>query len=98
MIWWMTVAALLLPALMLGFRFTEPRSAFWFDTAALICLYAFGILCFAAVANTIIEGAESLTEIHNLFLSPVWLTSGGYLGVYVLYRSWIDLFRRYREM
>ncbi|WFA18823.1 hypothetical protein ERY13_16820 [Paenibacillus mucilaginosus] len=85
--------SLITPALMLALRFFVPKSAFWFDAAALVSMYAFGVIAADAVAGILLRNTVMMTEVHRIFYNPLFLAAGGYLGLYGFYRSWSGLFR-----
>ncbi|MCA0755355.1 hypothetical protein KP806_09855 [Paenibacillus sp. N4] len=54
------------------------------DGIAAAAAFLFFVLSAAAVRDTIVHGTVFMTEVHRIFLHPVFLASGAYLGPYVL--------------
>lgn len=54
------------------------------DGIAAAAAFLFFVLSATAVRDTIVHGTVFMTEVHRIFLHPVFLASGAYLGPYFL--------------
>lgn len=57
-----------------------------FDGIAWISFFVFFVIAASAVIETIADGTVFMTEVHHVFLNPLLLASGAYLGPYTLSR------------
>nr|WP_285867619.1 transposase [Mesobacillus maritimus] len=58
---------------------------FFFDSLAVLSALVFGNISAMAILQIIKDDTVFMTNIHGLFLNPVFLTSGAYLGLYLIY-------------
>ncbi|QJD82974.1 transposase [Cohnella herbarum] len=57
-----------------------------FNMLSLVSLLIFGNIAAMSIAGIIKDRIVFMTSIHGVFLNPVFLLSGAYLGVYFVYR------------
>ncbi|WP_010271096.1 hypothetical protein [Paenibacillus senegalensis] len=66
-----------------------------YDLLALLSAIGFGIVASVAVYEVIRSGTVFMTTVHQVFLNPVFLLTGAYFGVYIVYlllrQSWMEL-------
>ncbi|MBY6036688.1 transposase [Fictibacillus nanhaiensis] len=72
------------------FMFVLQRAWFkcrlFFNLAALLALLVFSNLISIGIYQIIKNKTVFMTNIHGLLLNPLFLLTGAYLGVYLLYR------------
>ena len=59
---------------------------FSFNVLAILSALIFGNIASLSIHQIIVDDAVFMTTIHGIFLNPLFLISGAYLGVYLLYR------------
>jgi len=57
-----------------------------FNVLAIFSALIFGNIASLSIHQIIVDDAVFMTTIHGIFLNPLFLISGAYLGVYLLYR------------
>lgn len=57
----------------------------YFHLTAIICSLIFGNISAFAIYDIIKDESVFMTNIHGIFLNPLFLLTGGYLGIYLLY-------------
>lgn len=57
-----------------------------FNILMLVSVIIFGDVGAMSVYQVIIEGNLFMTAIHGVFLNPLFLATGGYIGLYIIYR------------
>lgn len=60
------------------------RSAF--NVLAVLATIIFGGIASTSIYQIIVDNAVFMTTIHAIFLNPLFLVTGAYIGVYMLYR------------
>ncbi|MGG2065965.1 MULTISPECIES: hypothetical protein [unclassified Bacillus (in: firmicutes)] len=63
----------------------HPRIRILLDLFAYVCLYGFGIIVSLVVYDVLLQHTVFMTTIHRIFLNPLFLLTGAYIGIYVLY-------------
>lgn len=53
---------------------------------AVIAAILFSTIAATSITQIILEDAVFMTTIHAVFLHPIFLITGAYLGLYVIYR------------
>jgi len=93
---WIVLGTLLLPIIMLVAQWLVRPVRYLLDAVAIISAYIFGSV-FAVILYTILrDGMIFMTTIHQIFTNPAILITGGYLGLYMIYRLMIGSLRRYQ--
>lgn len=57
-----------------------------FNIIAVISILIFGNIAATSIYQILIDNAVFMTTIHGVFLNPSFLITGGYLGVFIIYR------------
>lgn len=57
-----------------------------YDMLALVSFLIFGNIASLSIYKVIIEKTVFMTTIHGIFLNPIFLITGAYIGLYVLFR------------
>lgn len=86
MVFLIIAGSMLTPLLMFSLYMYWPQSKLVLNLLALISALIFGILSALAIHEMIKDNTVFMTNIHGLFLNPVFLITGAYIGVYFLYR------------
>ncbi|OMC84975.1 transposase [Viridibacillus sp. FSL H8-0123] len=60
-----------------------------FNIIAVVSTIIFGSIASTSIYQIIVDNAVFMTAIHKVFLNPLFLISGGYLGIYIIYRLMI---------
>lgn len=58
----------------------------FFNAAAILSALVFGNISSLAIYGIIRDKTVFMTNIHGIFLNPLFLFTGSYLGVYFIYR------------
>jgi hypothetical protein len=69
----------------------------FFNVTAVLSAMIFGIISSISVHEVIVNQTVMMTTIHAIFLNPFFIISGSYLGLYLLYRLLIILFKEKEE-
>jgi len=57
-----------------------------FNVLAVLATIIFGGIASTSIYQIIVDDAVFMTTIHAIFLNPLFLVTGAYIGVYMLYR------------
>ncbi|MFC0212707.1 hypothetical protein ACFFK0_09545 [Paenibacillus chartarius] len=90
------LAALAAVFLLLLAHWVLPPARYWIEGLAFVSAYLFGVIAAVYTGNVLINGTVMMTDIHHIFLNPLFLTAGAYLGVYAMYKialAWWKLWR-----
>ena len=79
------ISSIILPIIMLYLHRNIKKSALVFNTLAVISAVMFGNIAASSIYQVIIDDTVFMTTIHKIFLNPLFLLTGAYLGVYILY-------------
>lgn len=79
------ILSVFVPLIMYFLQRKYPHLQRIYHIMALIALLVFGNLAALQVYEVIIEDAVYSFQIHSIFLNPLFMISGAYLGVYVIY-------------
>ncbi|PEA55408.1 hypothetical protein CON64_08445 [Bacillus pseudomycoides] len=63
----------------------HPRIRILLDLFAYVCLYGFGTIIAFSVYEVLRQQTVFMTTIHSILLNPLFLLTGSYIGIYVLY-------------
>lgn len=80
------ISSIVLPLVMFFLQLKIKTFRFIFNILALIAIVIFGDIASTSIYQIIKENAVFMTTIHAIFLNPFFLITGGYLGIYFLYR------------
>ncbi|MGM0903786.1 MAG: transposase [Bacillota bacterium] len=86
MVFLIIAGSIITPLLMFGLRTYWEQSRLFLNLLAIICVLLFGIIAALAIHEIIKDKTVFMTNIHGLFLNPVFLLTSAYIGVYILYR------------
>lgn len=82
----LVVSSIIVPLLMVYLRNKISTSAIIFNILATIFVIIFGSIASTSIYQIIIDDAVFMTKIHALFLNELFLISGAYIGLFVIYR------------
>lgn len=80
------VANILFPFFMYVLTVKTKYSRSLFNYIATVALFIFTIVTATFLYQILVSGKLFTTKIHAIFLNPLFLISGSYLGVYIIYR------------
>ncbi|WP_096200729.1 transposase [Bacillus sp. FJAT-45350] len=79
------LGSMIAPVLMVFIQKRWFVSRFIFDIIALISLLVFGNIASTSIYEIIKNETVFMTNIHGILLKPLFLYTGSYIGVYLLY-------------
>lgn len=82
----MLVATIGIPSFMVYLQQKWAIFRLLFNILGVIAAILFSTIAATAITNIILEDAVFMTTIHAVFLNPVFLITGAYLGLYLIYR------------
>ncbi|ATP39918.1 transposase [Solibacillus sp. R5-41] len=82
----LVISSIVVPIVMLYLQQKSNQFKMLFNIVATISIIIFGSLASMSIYQVIIDDAVFMTTIHGLFLNPVFLVTGAYLGTFVIYR------------
>nr|WP_077212095.1 transposase [Bacillus dakarensis] len=77
--------SVVIPVIMVVLHRKDSKFQILFTIAAILSALLFGNIASIALYNIIKDDTVFMTNIHGLFLNPLFLLTGAYLGVYLLY-------------
>ena len=80
------LSTIIVPALMLYFSSKSKKLQMIFNVVAVISIIIFGSITSTSIYQIIMDDEVFMTTIHAIFLNPFFLLTGGYLGVFIIYR------------
>lgn len=80
-----TIVIIILPNLMLLLHSKNKKFRVLFHVIALLAMLLFFIIASLSVYQIIKDNTVLMTNIHLIFLNPLFLLSSFYLGIYTLY-------------
>lgn len=80
------ILTIITPLLMYVLKVRTKQSQFIFNSLAIIAIFTFSLITATFLYQILAEQALFTTKIHGIFLNPLFLISGSYLGVYIIYR------------
>ncbi|WP_078551523.1 transposase [Bacillus alkalicellulosilyticus] len=86
------LGSVVIPALMVIIYIKWNKFGVVFDSAAILATLVFGNISAVAIHQILVDNTVFMTNIHALFLNPLFLLTGAYLGVYLLYRLTLRTF------
>lgn len=97
MAFFIVAGTLLLPPCMWITSGRKKRLRYVYDLLAVLSVYTAGIMSGLAVYEINRHDTVLTTEIHKLFMKPLFLVTAAYLGLYGIYRLMSGSLRRYRK-
>ena len=82
----LVIATIFVPAVMLYLSSKSDKLQMVFNIVAVISTIIFGSITSTSIYQIIIDDEVFMTTIHAIFLNPVFLVTGGYLGAFIIYR------------
>ncbi|RKQ29356.1 transposase [Oceanobacillus halophilus] len=79
------ISSLVLPLLMVAFQRKWRIIHLFFTLLALVSTLIFGNIAALEIYEIIRNKTVFMTTIHGLFLNPLFLATGSYLGIYLIY-------------
>lgn len=83
--WFFFIGTIVIPVIMLWLDFRVGGLRTWFAAAAVISFIFFSVQNANAIYKVIRDNEVFMTTIHGIFLDPIVLTTGSYLGLYTIY-------------
>lgn len=80
------LGSIAIPVLMILIRRILPKLHQVYNVIAIISILVFGNISSLAIHRIIKDQTVFMTNIHSLFLNPLFLLTGSYMGLYVIYR------------
>lgn len=74
------------PLIMIFLQKILPKLRLYFNIGAIISALVFGNISSLAIYEIIKDKTIFMTNIHGIFLNPLFLLTGSYVGVYFIYR------------
>lgn len=84
--------SIIIPILMVILRKFWSKSRLLFHVLSLLSALIFGNLASLAILKIIEDHTVFMTNIHGLFLNPIFLLTGAYLGIYLIYSLLVKMF------
>ncbi|MBU8878994.1 transposase [Bacillus sp. FJAT-29790] len=82
----LVLTSIIFPLSMFILQKFRVKFRFIFNIGAIISILIFGNIASLSILEIINNRTVFMTNIHALFLDPIFLTTGAYLGVYILYQ------------
>lgn len=82
----LVVSSIAFPILMLFLQNHRKIFRMIFNITTVISTLIFGNIAATSIYQILIDNAVFMTTIHGIFLNPYFLITGGYLGVFIIYR------------
>lgn len=80
------MGSIVLPMIMIYLKNKSRNAKFIMNAIAVISIVIFGSIASVSIYQIIIDDAVFMTAIHSVFLNPIFLITGAYLGLYMIYR------------
>lgn len=88
------LSSIVVPVIMLLLQYKSNIARLLWNVSAVLALIIFGSIASTSIYQIIVDGAVFMTTIHAIFLNPLFLAVGAYLGVFMIYRlmllTWIE--------
>lgn len=82
----LVASSIVVPIVMLYLKHTSDKFKMVFNIVAVISTIIFGSIISTSIYQIIADDAVFMTTIHAIFLNPVFLLTGAYLGVFTIYK------------
>jgi hypothetical protein len=80
------MGSILAPLLLAILQKVQPKLRLLFNIVAILSALVFGNISSVAIYEIIKDDTVFMTNIHGIFLNPLFLLTGAYLGIYCIYR------------
>ncbi|MEH7436925.1 transposase [Neobacillus drentensis] len=80
------LGSILAPLLLVILQKVQPKLRLLFNIVGILSALVFGNISSLAIYEIIKDDTVFMTNIHGIFLNPLFLLSGAYLGIYFIYR------------
>ena len=80
------ILSIIVPLVMLLLQKKSKIARTAFNVLAVLATIIFGGIASTSIYQIIVDNAVFMTTIHAIFLNPLFLVTGAYIGVYMLYR------------
>lgn len=80
------VTIIVIPALMVYLQQKSDKMRLVFNAIGVVSAILFGYIAATSIMQIILEDAVFMTTIHAVFLSPTFLITGAYLGLFLIQR------------
>ena len=78
--------SILAPLLLVILQKVQPKLRLLCNIVAILSALVFGNISSIAIYEIIKDDTVFMTNIHGIFLNPLFLLTGAYLGIYFIYR------------
>jgi hypothetical protein len=82
----LVVSSIIVPVVMLLLQKKSNIVRLSFNILAVLTMLLFGGIASTSIYQIIMDNAVFMTTIHAIFLNPLFLVSGAYIGVFIIYR------------
>ncbi|MEK5332612.1 MULTISPECIES: transposase [unclassified Lysinibacillus] len=82
----LVVSSIIVPFVMLLLQKKSKIVRLLFNVLAVFAMLVFGGIASTSIYQIIVDNAVFMTTIHAIFLNPLFLVSGAYIGVFIIYR------------
>lgn len=80
------IGSVALPIIMLYLKYKSKKAQLLFNAISVISAVIFGNIAAISIYQIIVDDLVFMTTIHSVFLNPLFLITGAYLGLYIVYR------------
>ncbi|WP_413303434.1 transposase [Bacillus sp. 1P10SD] len=80
------IGSILAPLLLAILQKVQPKLRLLINIVAILSALVFGNISSVAIYEIIKDDTVFMTNIHGIFLNPLFLLTGAYLGIYFIYR------------
>ncbi|MCR8852432.1 transposase [Lysinibacillus fusiformis] len=89
------VTIIVIPALMVYLQQKNDKMRLVFNALGVVSAILFGYIAATSITQIILEDVVFMTTIHAVFLNPIFLLTGAYLGLFFI-QYMIDITIRFR--
>ncbi|MGE7843829.1 transposase [Lysinibacillus sp. NPDC093712] len=82
----LVASSIIVPVVMLLLQKKSKIVRLLFNVLAVFAMLIFGGIASTSIYQIIVDNAVFMTTIHAIFLNPLFLVSGAYIGVFIIYR------------
>lgn len=79
------IGSIFLPVALLYLNYKFKYAHLVFSVIAVVSALIFGNIAALSIYNVIANDTLFMTTIHSIFLNPLFILTGAYLGVYIVY-------------
>lgn len=89
------VTIIVIPALMVYLQQKSDKMRLVFNALGVVSAILFGYIAATSITQIILEDVVFMTTIHAVFLNPIFLLTGAYLGLFFI-QNMIDITIHFR--